>query len=185
MAENAPKEKPGILDKLKGKGLKGMEKVKSGYEAIEGKLLFASVQVRTGQVRSQPSFLGRVVARLAYGDRVRVRGKKGSWTRITVPETHEEGWMHTSALTKKKIVFDPGAMDVKEEATSTELALAGKGFNQDVEGEFKTRHQDLDYAVIDRMEQIVISPEQIQEFLREGGLKPKEEAAFSPRGSLR
>ena len=87
-------------------------------------------------------------------------------------------------VTKKKIVFDPGAMDVKEEATSTELALAGKGFNQDVEGEFKTRHQDLDYAVIDRMEQIVISPEQIQEFLREGGLKPKEEAACSPRWSL-
>ncbi|MBW2091639.1 MAG: SH3 domain-containing protein [Deltaproteobacteria bacterium] len=185
MAGDAQNEKPSMLDKLKEKSLEGMEKVKSGYAAVEDKLLFASVQVRTGQVRSLPSFLGKIVAKLSYGDRVRVREKRGSWTKITVPDTEEDGWMHASALSKKRIILDPGAADVQEEATSEELALAGKGFNQEVEGAFKANHQDLDYSVIDRMEEIVISSEQIVRFLEEGELTPKEESLFSPKGGLR
>ncbi|MBW1709729.1 MAG: SH3 domain-containing protein [Deltaproteobacteria bacterium] len=184
MADEPQKNKPGMLEKLKEKSLEGMDKVKSGYAVVEDKLLYASVQVRTGQVRIIPSFLGQVVAKLSYGDRVRVREKKGNWTRVTLPEAGADGWMHKSALTKKKIVLDPGAADVQEEATSKELALAGKGFNEHVEGEFKARHQDFDYFMIDRLEEIVVSQEQITRFLKEGGITPKEDKPFSPEGGV-
>jgi hypothetical protein len=81
--------------------------------------------------------------------------------------------MHVSALTKRKVVLQPGKADVEEAATSDELALAGKGFNKQVEEQFSSDNPDADYAWIDWMEQIVVSPEEIRRFQEEGGLSPK------------
>ncbi|MBW2062100.1 MAG: SH3 domain-containing protein [Deltaproteobacteria bacterium] len=185
MAEELKEEGRSLLDKLdifKKKSAKGVDKVKTGYSAVEDKLLFVSVQVQKGHVRSRPSFLGEIVATLSYGDRIRVRGKQGSWTKVRLPEGEGEGWMHKSALTRKKIILDPEAADVEEAATSDELALAGKGFNEHVEARFKGKHQDLDYIIIDRMEQIIVSQEQISGFLKEGELTPKKERLSGPEG---
>lgn len=98
-----------------------------------------SVQVRQGQIRSTPSFLGRIVVNLSYGDRVQVREEKGSWIRVSVPGSRAGGWIHASALTTKKIVIRAGTKDVSLAASADELALAGKGFNKQVEQEFKVK----------------------------------------------
>ena len=39
----------------------------------------------SGQVRASPSFLARVTAVLAYGDRVVARQESGAWTRVGLP----------------------------------------------------------------------------------------------------
>jgi len=134
-----------------------------------------SVQVRKGTVRSTPSFLGRIIASLNYGDQVVVKGEKKSWVKIDVSGVFAEGWMHASALSSKKIILKPGATDVGQAASDNELTLAGRGFNQEVENNFKSQNPDVDFKWIDRMERIVVSQDQIQKFIRDGGLTRKGE----------
>lgn len=129
------------------------------------------VQVKKSQLRNQPSFMGKIVSELAYGDRVAVQEEKKSWVRVTTAKGNREGWMHLSALTTKEIVLNPGSKDVEKAASSDEIALAGKGFNEQVEEKFKQDNKNIDFSWIDRMEKIVVSQQEKQSFIREGGLE--------------
>lgn len=132
-----------------------------------------SVQVKAGQLRAAPSFLSKIVATVSYGDRVEVREEKGAWSRVGFAGGGAEGWIHMSALTRKKIVLKAGASDVSQTASSGEIALAGKGFNEQVEGEFKAKNPNLDFSWVDRMEKMVVTQEEMQRFLKDGELSPK------------
>jgi hypothetical protein len=132
-----------------------------------------SIQIKKGQLRTTPSFLGKIVAELNYADQVAVLEKKESWLKVRAAVKNAEGWLHASALTSKKIILKPGATDVAQAASSDELALAGKGFSKQVEGEFQSKNPQLDYAWINRMEQMVVSQNQIEQFLVDGKLSPK------------
>ena len=129
-----------------------------------------SIQIKKGHLRTAPSFLGKIIATLDYGDRLDVIEEKNAWFRARVPATGTSGWIHATALTSKKIVLSAGAADVEKAATSDELALAGKGFNKQVEGEFRTKNRHLDYTWIDKMEGFVMSPSQIKQFIKYGDL---------------
>ena len=145
----------------------------SAFSAFAATQKTMSVQVKKGEIRKTPSFLGGIVARVSYGDRVYILEEKGPWVKVAIPGRNSEGWIHSSALTEKKIVFTAGAKDVQTSASSNEVALAGKGFNQQVENEFKEKNPKLNYAWINRMEKFVVSEKEIKEFLKEGQLSPK------------
>ena len=129
-----------------------------------------SVQVRTSHLRSSPSFLGSVIGEVEYGRRVNVTEKRGAWRRVSAGGM--SGWMHASALTEKRIVLQSGDRDVDTRTSGEELALAGKGFNADVEAEYKRRNADIDFSWIDRMEKIRMAPGDSKEFLADGNVSP-------------
>jgi hypothetical protein len=129
-----------------------------------------SVQVRKADVRSTPSFLGAIVGSLAYADRVTQVEKKGDWIKISRDGT-PLGWVHQQSLTSKQIVLKGGEV-AKTGASSDELALAGKGFTEEVEKEYKAQNKDIDFAPIDRMEKITIAPEKLAKFLKAGDVSP-------------
>ncbi|MCL5808282.1 MAG: SH3 domain-containing protein [Deltaproteobacteria bacterium] len=154
-----------------------------------------SVQVKEGQVRSNPSFLAEIVARPSYGDRVEIIQDKGAWKKVALRGV--QGWMHTSALTTKSIVLRAGTAVTQTGAggsevalagkadlpptssggqgvTTGEIALAGKGFSEEVEKQYKSLNPKLDYAWVDKMEKFKVSPEQMQAFLKRGSVKPAE-----------
>lgn len=131
-----------------------------------------SVQVREGQLRERPSFLGKVVAGVQYGDRMTVLSTQAGWTRVKTG-SGQTGWIHSSALTEKKVVLKAGDVDADTAASGEELALAGKGFNNEVEGEFKAENPDVDYAWVDRMEKMTVSIDESIAFLAAGGVEPK------------
>jgi uncharacterized protein YgiM (DUF1202 family) len=131
-----------------------------------------SVQIKSGKLRSRPSFLGKVVAEVHYGDRLTSLESRSGWTQVR-DANGREGWIHTSALTEKKIVLAGGDQAVDTSASSDELALAGKGFNEEVESQFKTTNPDIDYSWVDRMERIKVTPEQAVAFLNAGDVQPK------------
>ncbi len=141
---------------------------------LEGGRKAMSVQVKQGQVRATPSFLGKVVATLAYGDRVETLEDKGGWIKVVPPRNAPPGWMHSSALTDKRIVLKAGKKETEVAASSGELALAGKGFNAEVEAEFKARNKEIDFTWIDRMQAMKVPPSRIPPFLEEGGLTPAD-----------
>jgi hypothetical protein len=144
-----------------------------GFPAFAAGQKMMSIQVKKGEIRSTPSFLGIIVARVSYGDRVYLREEKGPWVRVGMPGNNTQGWIHNSALTLKKIVLKPGAANVQTSASSGELALAGKGFSKKVENAFKGKNPNINYAWIDRMEKYVVSEKRIKQFLKEGELSPE------------
>lgn len=127
-----------------------------------------SVQIREGKLRSTPSFLGTTVATVKYGDRFTVSSRKGVWIKVTNPDTKTSGWIHESALTKKRIKLKAGSKDADVAASSGELALASKGFSSDVEAQFKSKNKDIDFSWIDKMEKIKVSPAKAKAFLKAG-----------------
>ncbi|BDQ33418.1 SH3 domain-containing protein [Pseudodesulfovibrio portus] len=128
-----------------------------------------SVQVRSGQLRDKPAFLSKVVCSLAYGDRVALSDEKGDWRKVAPAKGGAPGWMHVSALSEQVIILNPTDKDVEAAASSDELALAGKGFNKQVEDQYRSQSR-LDYSKVDEMEKIVVPPNLIRDFLQKGGL---------------
>jgi uncharacterized protein YgiM (DUF1202 family) len=126
-----------------------------------------SVQIRKADIRDTPSFMGKIVTSVSYGDKVTIQSENGAWYQVST--SGQSGWMHNSALTKKNIVMKSGA-GAQTSASSGEMALAGKGFNSDVESQFKANHKDIDFTWVDKMEKIKISPSEIKAFAKVGQL---------------
>lgn len=141
----------------------------AGGPAASGAIII--VQVKDGQVRATPSFLAQVVATLHDGDRVTVLNQSGGWAQVSTGRVR--GWMHPSVLTAQTLSFQAGSRNAPLAASSDELSLAGKGFNQQVESAYRTRHPNQDYTWVNRMETWDVSPGEIRDFLMDGGLSPK------------
>jgi len=127
-----------------------------------------SVQIKTGSLRASPSFLGSSLGSVQYGDRLTVHRRQGPWVEV-VSADGEKGWIHQSALSKKQIVMTAGNQPVETSASGDEIALAGKGFSEEVEAAYQQENAELDYTWVDRMELFKVTPEQAEEFLA-GGL---------------
>ena len=134
-----------------------------------------SVQVKEGQLRATPSHLGKIVAKVSYGDRVTVSEERGDWKRVSLSGRKAQGWIHVSALTSKQIALRAGQGNVGSSVSRDEIALAGKGFNKEVEAQYRQSNRNLDYSWIDRMETIKVSPKQMDDFLVVGRLTPGAE----------
>ena len=128
-----------------------------------------SVQVKQGAVRSTPSYTGQVLGTLNYGQQVQVTEKRSPW--LMVSGGGLSGWMHDSALSKKKIVLTGGETTAQTGASSEELALASKGFNSDVEAQFKAQNHEINFAAVDRMEHRKVSSAEKSQFKKDGGIR--------------
>ena len=91
-----------------------------------------SVNVKEAQVRATPSYLGKVLGTLVYGDQVQVLETQKDWMRVNAPAKGLSGWLNQSALTAKKVVLSSGSETAGQNASSGEVALAGKGFNSQI-----------------------------------------------------
>ena len=131
-----------------------------------------SVQVRESHLRNNPSFLGKIVATVHYGDRLSVVEEKSPWVKASI--NGKQGWLHDSALTTKIIELNPNAKSVSRAADSDEIALAGKGFNKQVEDKFRQTNTHANFAMVDKMEtEMSISQKEIEAFLKQGNLHPQ------------
>ncbi len=59
---------------------------------------------------------------------------------------------------------------MKTQASAGEVALAAKGFNKQVEDSYKAKHGEANFAGVDRMLQLKITPSVVEAFLRKGKL---------------
>ena len=130
-----------------------------------------NVQNRTADIRSSPDPLGDVVATLKLGDKVTVIDDGGKWLKATT-ENGKTGWINSADLSKKIVTMSAGEKDAELAASSGEMAVASKGFNSQVEADFKTKNKDIDFTCVNNMEKIKITVGEIKKFLETGGLKP-------------
>lgn len=144
--------------------------------ALAAKTKTMSIQVRQGQLRSTPSYLSRIKTTLNYTDRVTILEEKGVWMRVRPEAGTIEGWIHSASLTKKKLALKSGDTDATTAVSTEEQALAGKGFNSDVEAKFKENNDKVSFEWVDKMEKITIPTPKIISFLKAGDVKAKEGA---------
>lgn len=141
----------------------------TGFQSVQAAPAQLTVQIETGQLREKPSVFGKIITEVKYGDRLEVLTKQEPWIQVRTLDG-KTGWMHESSLTKKKLVLSAGAADVGRTASGEELAMAGKGFNSQVEADFKAKNQNIDFGWIDRMEKFSVSEKDSLSFLKDGGL---------------
>ncbi|MCU0918157.1 MAG: SH3 domain-containing protein [Planctomycetes bacterium] len=127
-----------------------------------------SVQVRSGKVYPKPSYLGTVIATVEYGAQVQAGTLEKGWYPVTTADG-KSGWLHESALSKKRIVMRAGTTDVGTGVSSDEVALAGKGFNAQVEAKLRQEGK-LDYTWVDRMSEMKVEMDAVAQFLTQGHL---------------
>lgn len=135
-----------------------------------------SVQVRSTPLRERASFLGRPTTEVAYGAEVTILSAEGPWRQVRVPNVEAAGWIHESALTTKRLTMTSAEVE-RTGASAEEVSLAAKGFTEQVEHAYKKDNPAADFAWVDRMEKLKVTPEEAVAFLRQGGLAPREGGA--------
>jgi uncharacterized protein YgiM (DUF1202 family) len=127
------------------------------------------VTAKSVALKSSTGFFASTRGTLNYGARVTVLTVSGKWVQVqSAANTSVSGWTASANLTAKQIVSgNTGA------ASAREIALAGKGFNQEVEDAYKAQGT-LNYADVDRTEEQTVSMTELEMFLDEGRLKKGE-----------
>ena len=127
-----------------------------------------TVKVQSTYVRKEPKFYSPPLAALSAGESVTQISSQAGWFKVRTSKGIE-GWIHSQAVQSGK--FTVAAMDqtLKTSATADEVALAGKGFNKQVEDEYKSR-KGINFGEVDRMLRIKVTPDELRRFLMEGKL---------------
>ena len=130
-----------------------------------------NVQVRSTTVRSTPNYLGGAAGAVGYGQQVNVVGEQGNWYRIDKPA----GWIPKADVTRHKVTVNPDQKFAGSGGKHDEVALAGKGFNPQVEAQYKKDNPDLAKAFVDvdRIEGFDVPEAQLVAFRKSGKLTPR------------
>jgi hypothetical protein len=127
------------------------------------------VKVQSARLRKEPKFYAATIVFLKAGESVAKLSSQAGWYLVQTAGGIK-GWLHSSAVQSKKVDLVTMDKSLKAKASAEEVALASKGFNEQVEQEYKARHKDISFAWVDRMLTIKVSPEQLRKFLKEGKL---------------
>ena len=131
------------------------------------------VSVKDSSLKSDQSSISKTVTNLSYGDCLVVVEAGEKKTKVTLAgDPSLEGWVLNSHFTTKKILANNSG---RADASSDELALAGKGFSEEAENAFRSANSSLDYKTVDAIEKISVNRNELMDFISQGHLKGGEE----------
>ena len=129
------------------------------------------VQVRQSELRSAPGFLSTIVSRLELGDELTYLESRSGWYQVTLPSTGQSGWIHEGSVREnKQTTLQLAGEGTTRTVTSREIALAGRGFSENMEGEYGSEN-DLDFGAVDALEGRRVDPQHIVDFVLEADLR--------------
>ena len=124
----------------------------------------AWVSAKSAAVKTSTWFFAGTRGTLEMGAQVTVLQVNGSWAEVrSAANSSLSGWTAVSNLSAKRIIASGTG------ASASEVALAGKGFNQEVENAYKAKGE-LNYADVDKTEAIKVSQDDLYKFVTEGHL---------------
>ncbi|MGQ9673762.1 MAG: SH3 domain-containing protein [Candidatus Aminicenantales bacterium] len=127
------------------------------------------VKVQSTHLRKNPRFYAQVLQALPAGEKVEKIGSQDGWIQVRT-SSGVIGWVHSSAIEVQKFSLLALDKSMKTQASASEVALAGKGFNKQVEESYRAKHGELNFAWVDKMIQIKIPAAQVEEFMKKGKL---------------
>lgn len=128
----------------------------------------ARIITKENALREQCKFFSAVKARVQYADVITVISKEGDWYRASFKGI--EGCIHKNAIEEKSFTLSGISGTEKRSATTTEVALAGKGFNPQIEASYRHNHPDMNFRAVDLIERSAISETDLLDFINRGGL---------------
>jgi len=133
-------------------------------QAAKGGTMYVSA--KTIELKSSTGFFASSRGKLDYGAAVTVLQIKGKWAEVrSAAGSSVSGWTAVANLSAKRVVAGSGSAG----ATKNEVALAGKGFNQEIENAYKSDGR-LNYADVDRTETQKVPQKELYDFIVEGRL---------------
>jgi len=125
------------------------------------------VSVKTVDLKSGTGLATKTNGTLNLGDQVTVVQVQGKNVEVrSVKDSNLTGWTASNNFSVRQIVAGTTST-----ATAKEVALAGKGFNQEVEQSYKDHQSNLNFDDVDKIESIDISDAELKKFMEEGRLK--------------
>jgi len=122
-----------------------------------------------------PDFGSAPIGSVPVGAEVNVERQAGDWYKVEYEG--KTGWINRQAFPAAAAPskFSLGGLltgtPVKQ-TSSDEVALAGKGFTPEVESGYRSKHPEMDFATVDKIESFKVDPGTLQKFIQEGDLKP-------------
>jgi uncharacterized protein YgiM (DUF1202 family) len=126
----------------------------------------AQILVRKTNLRATPKLWAKSLGSLQYGDSVHMLGAEAGW--VKVKTKGKEGFVHASALTQRQIVLSGKA--APQTVSRDQVVLAGKGFNSQVEKQLAAGNTHLNFAAVNEIEKMKVSPSDLAAFIRNGKL---------------
>ncbi|MDR0706724.1 MAG: hypothetical protein LBF60_02425 [Treponema sp.] len=137
----------------------------SVFAQKKGDVMYVAVKNLTVK-SSKSGFFAPVAGSLPYGTPVAVQSVSGSAVEISAGTL--SGWVDGSSLTSKRITESVTSTS----ASAKEIALAGKGFNEEIEDVYRTENANLEqaYAAIGAVESIAVDNDALKQFIVDGSL---------------
>ncbi|NWF56561.1 MAG: SH3 domain-containing protein [Syntrophaceae bacterium] len=131
----------------------------------------ATVKVITQEamIRKDKRFFAPPLVRAPFGAALEQLGKEGDWFRVNYQG--KEGWIHKSAIQEQKFQIASLAGGQAEEASRDEVALAGKGFNPEVEKAFRDKNPKMRYDLVNQVQAYKVDEQRLQAFIQAGNLR--------------
>lgn len=127
-----------------------------------------NVKVRSTAVRSEAKAWASPVSLASYGDALTVVTLGGGWVKVKTAGG-KQGYVHASSVTPRKVVLSSkGVSDYQ--ADSSEIVMAGKGFNKKIEERFAAGNANVNLKDVDAMERLKVKPAEVAAFVRDGKL---------------
>lgn len=128
----------------------------------------ARVITKENAIRQDCKFFAPIKAKVRYNDLLTILAASGDWYKVSYKGV--KGCIHKGALAQKSFSLAKLAGGTGGGASGDEVALAGKGFNPQVEASYKKGHPELDFKLVDEIEGYQVAPDTLQEFMQNGGL---------------
>jgi len=122
-----------------------------------------------------PDFASAPIAPVPVGAEVNVERQAGDWYKVDYQG--KSGWINRQAFPAPAGATQPGLSGLLfgtpvKQTSSDEVALAGKGFTPEVESGYRSKHPEMNFAQVDKVESFKVDPATLQAFIKEGDLKP-------------
>jgi hypothetical protein len=131
-----------------------------------------TVITKENAVREYCKFFAPVKAQVKYNDTLEVLSPQGDWFKVKFRGT--AGCIHKTALQKKAVSTGGSLFSGRKPGVSeSEAALAGKGFNVQVESSYKRKHPEMRYNLVDYVERLdaTVPDNYYTQFISGGGLR--------------
>ena len=128
----------------------------------------AVIVTKENAIRADCKFFSPLKSKVRYNDVIDILSQQGDWYKVRFQGT--EGCIHKSAIEKKSVSLSNLVGVGNQSASAEEVALAGKGFNPQVEKEYKEQNLGLNYSSVNKIEEYEVSEMEIRKFIENGKL---------------
>lgn len=127
-----------------------------------------TVITKQNALRESCKFFAPIKTTVHYNDVLDVISQSGDWYQVSFKGI--QGCVHKSAVKKNSISLSNISGTGSQSASSEEVALAGKGFNPQVEAAYARENPGVNFQAINRIENYNVSENELINFIQGGRL---------------